>query len=60
MDEPAKTIARCSKCGRGFVWIAPNIDMIDKYPDQKKYNPRYVEGSEPCGGEIKLLETAET
>ena len=56
MSEAAKTIARCSKCGRGFVWLAPGCDMTDTYPDQNNYNYRTGEGSEPCGGEIKMLE----
>lgn len=53
MNKPAKTIARCSKCGREFVWLAPNCDMIDKYSHNSKYKYLPVE----CGGEIKLLET---
>lgn len=53
-NDVLPTIARCQKCGRGFVWISPNSDMIDHYEDAR----RWRDDPSPCGGEIKILELA--
>jgi DNA-directed RNA polymerase subunit RPC12/RpoP len=45
MCKPIEIIARCTKCGRGFVWLNSNSDMIDRYGV-----------TEECGGKIEKLE----
>lgn len=61
--QRAKTIARCTRCGRGFVWVSPESDRIDRWP------PPYVRATDgrhkvpmfkgdECGGEIVMLADA--
>lgn len=48
-----KIIARCEKCGREFVTVNPNGDMIDHYLPQDKPLPPLAERKE-CGGKIVM------
>jgi hypothetical protein len=53
-----KTIARCEKCGRGFVWLNPTHDTVDHfYPANKPLRSVAMLPDEQCGGKIVLIET---
>lgn len=61
-------IAKCRRCGRGFVWLRADSDMIDHYRpprvqaafNHKRMVPMF-EGEE-CGGAIEMVssDTAES
>ena len=63
-----KLIARCRRCGRGFVWIGTASDLTDHYPPpdwrpeggwgrwRGMKDPRYPPPE--CGGTLELLTEA--
>lgn len=49
-------IARCTKCGRKFVWVNPHGDKRDHfYPANKPLDRHNMPTDEECGGEIVAL-----
>lgn len=52
-DEQGRllTIARCTKCGRGFVSMPDKGRMTDGYPAMG--SPK--DNKKPCGGVIEML-----
>jgi hypothetical protein len=49
-------IARCEKCGRGFVWLPKQFDGIDHYPLQRVRMPRGPDAPRPeCGGRVRMV-----
>lgn len=56
MSKAAETIAKCEKCGRGFVWLNPDSDHIDHYyPANKPFKRTDPPTNEECGGRIVLI-----
>lgn len=39
-------VAVCERCGREFVWMRPDDDLVDHYPTWA-----------PCGGRVVLTDT---
>lgn len=57
-------IARCKKCGRGFVTIGTDPSMRDAYGDPNWRHPRRsgtarADEWPACGGDIELIEEGE-
>lgn len=57
--RPLREIAICTKCARGFVWVPPGYDMIDRYPDARSWVRAGQRAGTPCGGQIEMKETAD-
>jgi hypothetical protein len=51
MAEALPIIAKCTKCGRGFVSL-PEKSMIDHYPNKRKVTGEW---GRACGGRIELI-----
>lgn len=52
MDEALKSVARCTACGREYVWISEQSDMTDHYGIRDPADPkRYVQ----CFGKIEMI-----
>lgn len=49
-----KTIARCDKCGRGYIWYR-NLDQPCPYPPPGS-RPSKENPLPPCGGRVVLLD----
>lgn len=58
--DTCREIAKCMKCGRGFVWLPPTTDHIDHFrppliKDGRRKVPMF-KGKE-CGGKIVVYES---
>lgn len=42
----APIIAKCTRCGRGFVYVNESRKLVDRYP---------ADGRAECGGDIRFL-----
>jgi hypothetical protein len=59
LPVPLPIVATCEKCGRGFVMVNPDCDMVDHFaPPLIKHGRKLVpkfDGAE-CGGKIVRIE----
>lgn len=67
MNEPhlnkvsalSEVIARCKKCGREFVYVNPETELVDRYVPLGTPT-RFLHETEPCGGEIEMISSNAT